>query len=478
MTKRSLDDSTSQENTGRVDKVSRTSLDPANRPVNRPSKTISQCAAGCGKSVLLTPTEGIPCFTCNIYTHFKCAGIKTTAKTKIEAIRKTFHNKGVSVYFLCVNCVKSKAQLRPSNCPTDEELTKKLKGHEKEINRLTTITYDTESKTEQLREQIKAKRQNPNNPFSEANLNKFNELIQAATAPLLLQIRELRNEIAELKTAKKVTIAKPLKEPPKIAESPKSFAEILSENGADVNAIRNITIEGQPDEIENTLNTLKTDETIHDNLIVSIRDTGNGNYTIKCADGDSANDLMAKIRNRYPRIKIKPVIQKGPRIKVTGIPINFPIVEDLFAAEIQINNPWFTEDARTVRSYIVNGENPYQCAILEVSLELMRLCLEKKRVQLGFNTCRIYEESSLIQCKKCFNLGHMARGCHSEQKCRRCGSTEHSAQDCPNDIKCFNCANEISNGIKLPTNHLVTEDRCYMKQKRLESLKIFLMKQN
>lgn len=471
MTKRGLDDSIQE--TPRADKVSRVAV----QHVNRPTKEIGQCAAGCGQSVMMTPTPaGIPCFTCNAFTHFKCAGITTTAKGKLETIRKTFMNKSITLYYLCVTCAKEKAQLRPSNVPTEDELKKKLKTHEKEIDNLTTVIYDTESKTEQLRKVIEEKKKDTSTLFSPANIQKLNELIRVATAPLLQQIRELRDEITNLKTTKKVIPIKPApKEPPKIVENVKSFAEILFEKGATMDAIRNITIAGELAERESILNNLRADPLIQENLITTIRDTGEGNYTIKCPDAASADELMTQITARYPRIAIKNVAPKKPHIKITGIPVDMEIVDELFPAEIEINNPWFIGEAKFVREYTVRSETPYKCAVLEVSLDLMRACMSNKRIQFGFNVCRVYEESNLIQCKKCYQLGHMARSCKMDQKCRRCGATDHDVKNCTNEIKCFNCSSEIERGLKLPTNHLVTEDRCYIKKRRLEALKTYLM---
>lgn len=186
---------------------------------------------------------------------------------------------------------------------------------------------------------------------------------------------------------------------------------------------------------------------------------------------------MTNIVNKYSAVHVFEVKKKKPQIKITGIPSSIEIVGNELIEELGINNEWFTGDITFVRSYKVNSDNPYQCAILEIPLDLMKTCISKRRIQLGFNQCRIYEQTNLIQCKNCFRIGHRARFCRFVKRCRRCGDTDHEANVCTKDPKCMNCAEELQKVIKLATDHLVTEDRCYMKKSRLESLKTYLLSQ-
>lgn len=218
--------------------------------VNRPSKEIQSCASGCGQSVLLKPPAGIPCFLCNKFTHFKCTGLPNTNKDKVKKFSECITSKKFKLFYLCKTCAPLKESLRPTGIPTDGELKAKLKEHNKEIDKLTTCIAETESNTNELKKKI-ANRKEDQGPFSVANLTHFDEVIKQAIAPLLAEIRELRNEIAALKTnAQPVAVPKvKLREPAKIVENSKTLAEILAETDSSMEAVRNIKIEGTDEEI-------------------------------------------------------------------------------------------------------------------------------------------------------------------------------------------------------------------------------------
>lgn len=142
-----------------------------------------------------------------------------------------------------------KDQIKPSGYPTDEELKAKLKANNKEIDRLTTVIASTENDAVTISKAIENKK-NADGPYSVAQLTIFDNAIKAAIAPLMAEIKVLRNEINALKSkAKKAVAPKVLKEPAKIIENPKTMAEILAETDVSVNAVRNIKIPGTADEI-------------------------------------------------------------------------------------------------------------------------------------------------------------------------------------------------------------------------------------
>lgn len=86
-------------------------------------------------------------------------------------------------------------------------------------------------------------------------------------------------------------------------------------------------------------------------------------------------------------------------------------------------------------------------------------------------------KNNIIQCRNCFRLGHMARACTEKARCRKCGKVDHDHQTCENEINCPNCQDEIHKGLNISTNHLATEDKCFVKKKMTESLKTYLLSQ-
>lgn len=117
------EDSTLEDGPG---KLSRTDLNK----LNQPSKTITNCH--CGNGVITAPLAGIPCFVCNAYTHFRCAGIPEKIGEKLRKFGNAILSKKIKLYYLCKKCVAMKDQIKPSGYPTDDELKSKLKHNNKE----------------------------------------------------------------------------------------------------------------------------------------------------------------------------------------------------------------------------------------------------------------------------------------------------------------------------------------------------------
>lgn len=95
--------------------------------------------------------------------------------------------------------------------------------------------------------------------------------------------------------------------------------------------------------------------------------------------------------------------------------------------------------------------------------------------------CFVHEQREMVQCQQCQRLGHFRHLCRAAlPTCRHCGES-HSLNGCTNIGKppvCSNCTRYNNlNGTRLPTNHRVTNNRCFVKQMRYEGLKLFFAKE-
>lgn len=414
------------------DDTSSTSVEPLTKTARsgRTVFTVGKCAQGCTTSIL-NKKEAIACHLCGEYTHVKCA---------IPDI-------------------------------TEKEIIKKFEGEKASLQRIIEATRK-QNRTFELK--IESQKAKDHTLFSQENLAIFNTMLQTAISPLLAEIRILRNEINEIREKQKTqpVIQSPskLKKPPPLAMNPKSMAEILENSNRPIESVRNLSIKGTDEEVKDTIEKMKNDENITDSLISSIRDTGRGNFTIRCATVETMNELCEKIGTLYPTIEIKKIVPRTPQIKIVGIPYDLDISDEYLITEIESNNDWFVGNCKVLRTYKVESQNRYQCAILEVSIDLMKKCMTNKRLSFGFNQCRIYEQNNVIQCRNCFRLGHMARVCTFESRCRKCGGEGHEYLTCENELNCANCQDERKKGLDIPSNHFATEDKCYMKKKMTESL--------
>jgi hypothetical protein len=70
--------------------------------------------------------------------------------------------------------------------------------------------------------------------------------------------------------------------------------------------------------------------------------------------------------------------------------------------------------------------------------------LERGKIRIGWNQCRVQEIVGPVKCFQCLQFGHIASRCAAERKlaagtCFRCGKEGHLARNCENDPWCYVC---------------------------------------
>lgn len=151
------------------------------------------------------------------------------------------------------------------------------------------------------------------------------------------------DQIQQTTAAPNVTNKNPTAQPPtalkiakKIEINPKSFAEVLAESKAPIEAVKSIVIDGNDQQTDETIDKLKKDERMTDILITSNKDTGDGSFTIRCADADSMTGFVQIINEHCPNIKVIEIIPKRPQIKIKGIPATFVCDAQILTTELEL----------------------------------------------------------------------------------------------------------------------------------------------
>lgn len=89
------------------------------------------------------------------------------------------------------------------------------------------------------------------------------------------------------------------------------------------------------------------------------------------------------------------------------------------------------------------GGKKIKSAIVTVPIAVGRKLLEQtKRINVGWNRCRIESRIVLSRCYRCQVFGHRANQCKEEVKgkcCVRCGQKEHEARNCKGALRCYVC---------------------------------------
>lgn len=86
------------------------------------------------------------------------------------------------------------------------------------------------------------------------------------------------------------------------------------------------------------------------------------------------------------------------------------------------------------------GRNRFVSVPEAVALKLLKM----RRLEMGWDRCRIEEKVNLTKCYNCLHFGHFASECSEGKNCMagtclKCGSKEHLAKDCSNKLKCYVC---------------------------------------
>lgn len=166
-------------------------------------------------------------------------------------------------------------------------------------------------------------------------------------------------------------------------------------------------------------------------------------------------------------------------VKVVRVPADDMDIDSIKAEIIRFNEWIQPESLEIVRKFEINilGMSYTNC-ILACDVEVQEQLVQRGAILYGMNTCRVYEQMDILQCKKCSRFGHIAINC-SNVTCRKC-SGPHKHADCDSvELKCVNCemANKSFNK-DLGTNHNAALDRCPMRMERINAIKRLIMAKN
>lgn len=110
-------------------------------------------------------------------------------------------------------------------------------------------------------------------------------------------------------------------------------------------------------------------------------------------------------------------------------------------------------------------------ALLETDALTFEYLIQRQRVNIGWDRCRIVEDVNVLRCFNCSEYGHKAASCKNSVCCPKC-SGKHKAVECSADFeKCINCehANNQKSDILLDTNHSAWNECCQILQRRIKN---------
>ena len=112
--------------------------------------------------------------------------------------------------------------------------------------------------------------------------------------------------------------------------------------------------------------------------------------------------------------------------------------------------------------FMKKDRNGQQFAILKVTPKLWKLCIDEKRIFIGYNACHIQNYISITQCYRCLRFGHKSVDCSNNLTCNKCGGHDHYGSNCKKTYtSCVNCL--FKNSLEKSSNWIDTNHNALSK---------------
>lgn len=200
--------------------------------------------------------------------------------------------------------------------------------------------------------------------------------------------------------------------------------------------------------------------------VSNIKYIKDGGVAISC---EKKEDLISVSENIQKQLGAEYEVtipeKKCPKIKIINVEEKLIRNEKDFIENIVLQNTVTTPDSEKKISVIKHykGKLGKESVILEVDAKTYSILQKKEKLSIGWKSYRFFDHVNVIQCFKCYRLGHLAKECKSEVKvCPKC-TEDHTADECQSQqVICTNCK-YASLVLKVPNvdyNHTAYDKNC------------------
>lgn len=212
---------------------------------------------------------------------------------------------------------------------------------------------------------------------------------------------------------------------------------------------------------------------------ISLLSTRNGGAVIKL-DGPDKVTKFKDVTDSHSELKTlleaKSPIRFKPQLKIFGI--DSEVTRTVLADRIcRQNAVEFADDEFNIRNgFLENRESGIWVACLDVSPSLHRALLAKKKLMIGWTSCRVEDYVHVIRCSNCCKYGHTRHFCQQvDCTCKFCATLHSPTSMCPTDVKkCNACLHSnLTYNTEYTTTHAFTDKTCpvYLREVRRRLLR-------
>lgn len=210
------------------------------------------------------------------------------------------------------------------------------------------------------------------------------------------------------------------------------------------------------------------------------------NLKIKNVENRKNGTIIIQSENSEERDKIKNAVEekltekyeiKVPRpvdLKIKIVDMTFKYEDKEIVEKLKKQNQCIeSAEIKIINKYETTKKNKTTYnAILNVDSDSYKKIIEERKLNIGWERCRVFDGTDVVRCMKCRGYNHIARECRNMEVCLRCHE-QHRTKDCKSKevlMKCINCIkmNEKLN-MGLEVNHHTNDRDCPVYQNKLNA---------
>ncbi|KAK5646482.1 hypothetical protein RI129_004946 [Pyrocoelia pectoralis] len=209
------------------------------------------------------------------------------------------------------------------------------------------------------------------------------------------------------------------------------------------------------------------------NLDVSgLRSIRNGGVLIECNNEDTMNKVKETVESKLgPTYEVKIPRKKLPRVKIVGI--TEKLLPEKIEEKVKLQNHNLNMDQAFIKVVHIkeNKKRRGYIAYAEVNALAYRIMMKEERVNIGWDSCRVYDAVEITRCFTCSGFNHKSSECKCNKACPKCAGP-HLVSECSageDNLKCVNCIETMDKlKIKLDVRHPAWSHDCPVFKRKLD----------
>ena len=188
---------------------------------------------------------------------------------------------------------------------------------------------------------------------------------------------------------------------------------------------------------------------------------GNG-ILVETAKKSDISALVSNEKLKAAGFVVGAPAKRSPRIIVYDVPRSdndAATLESIFEQNAEgVEKTLLMHDSRLA---FKTGDRTKDCCnwVLEVSKKVRDILINKGRLYIGWQCCKLQDYVAATRCYKCHSFGHTTKFCRAEKEsCGHCAAQGHCFKNCPNKNKPPTCTNCKKSGKQ--STHTVTDKQC------------------